>query len=403
MRKINTQDFHIATRTTSREVNRRIALTLIREHQPISRAELARKMDVPRPVVTMLVNDLIGEDTVYQGATTDIARGRKPVMLHVRTQHRYVIAVDVRFSRTYLMLTDFSGTQIEIESFATLFEPARLISEIARRIKLLLKKHDAREACEGIGLVVPGVVNQQTGRVVYSPQLGWREVELRRPLAAKTGLNVLIENAPMACALAQVWMGRGETNNFVYVTVSDGVGVGVVAGGELLRGHANTAGEFGHNPLSFEGPPCLCGKIGCWEAYTSNIATVSRYLKRDLSHEDLRRAARETSFSIEDLIALAHADNAAAIAALRETGRYLGLGLASVINAVNPARVFIGGEITAAWNLINEQMRAAVKERTLTAAAGNTPIIAERAIPYPRLRGATALIAAPAYAAPRVA
>lgn len=403
MRKINTHDFHVATRTTSREVNRRIALTLIREHQPISRAELARKMDVPRPVVTMLVNDLIAGDAVYQGATTDIARGRKPVMLHVRTQHRYVVAVDVRFSQTYLMLTDFSGKQIEIESFATLFTPAKLIDELARRIKALLKKHHAHGACQGIGLVVPGVVNQTSGRVVYSPQLGWREVEVRRSLAAKTGLSVSIENAPMACALAQVWMGRGETNNFVYVTVSDGVGVGVVAGGELLRGHANTAGEFGHNPLSFEGPPCLCGNVGCWEAYTSNIATVSRYLNRDLSHEDLRRAARETSFSIEDLIALAHADDAEAIAALRETGRYLGLGLASVINAVNPARVFIGGEITAAWNLINEQVRAAVKERTLTGAAGDTPLIAERSIPYPRLRGATALIAAPAYAAPRVA
>src|SRR5205809_6414238 len=104
MRKINTRDFRIATRTTARDINRRIALNLIREHQPISRADLARRMNVTRGVVSVLVQELIDQDGIYEGATGETMRGRKPTFLHLRTQNRLAIAVDVRVRRTYLML-----------------------------------------------------------------------------------------------------------------------------------------------------------------------------------------------------------------------------------------------------------------------------------------------------------
>ena len=143
MRKINPHDFHVATRSTSREVNRRIALNLVREHQPISRADLARRMKVGRGVVSVLVNELITEELIYEGATGQTARGRKPVFLHVRTHDRLVVAVDLRFSRTYLMLSDFGGRQLALEIFDTIFSPAALIKELAARIRRLLKKHGA--------------------------------------------------------------------------------------------------------------------------------------------------------------------------------------------------------------------------------------------------------------------
>src|SRR5438093_5246525 len=109
MRKINTRDFHVATRTTSRDINRRIALNLIREHQPISRADLARRMNVTRGVVSVLVQELIDQELIYEGATGEAMRGRKPTFLHLRTQDRLAIAIDIRFSKSYLMLSDFGG------------------------------------------------------------------------------------------------------------------------------------------------------------------------------------------------------------------------------------------------------------------------------------------------------
>ncbi len=409
MRKINTRSFVRATRTTGRDINRRIILNLVREHQPISRADLARSMGVGRGMVTSLVGELIAEGAIYEGDTADAPRGRRPQMLWVRTRDRLVFAVDVRFSQTYLMLADFEGNATCLESFETVVDPAELIAELARRIARLQQQHHAAGRCEGIGIVVPGMVDQRTGRVLNSPQLGWRDVDVRDVLAAATGLPVHIENAPIACALAQMWLGdRGVRahaggDDFVYVTVSDGVGAGVVINGEVVRGHGHTAGEFGHIPLDLDGPPCLCGARGCLEAYTSNLATLSRYLGHELSPTTTRALLQQSGLTIPELIARARAGDVRAEQAIATTARYLAAGLAVINNTLNPTRIYVGGEITGAWAQIEPVLRRAIAERALTPAAANTPVIPESAATHPRLRGATALVAAPLFAAPQVA
>ena len=410
MRKINSNDFRVATRTTSREINRRIALNLVRECQPISRARLAQQMGVTRSVVGLLINELIADGSIYEGGDGETStRGRKPTLLHVKTNDRLVVAIDIRFTGTYLMLSDFSGRQIALETFETIFSPADLVKELARRVRKLLKTHNATSTCEGIGVAAPGMVDHRTGRILHAPMMGWRNVDIRDGLAALTRLPVTIESAPKACALAQIWLGgntaASSALNFVYLMASDGVGVGAVINGELLRGQNNIAGEFGHTPINIDGPQCLCGLSGCWEAYTSNLATLSRYLGRTLSRTSLKASPESDgdSLTIADLIKRARAGDARAVMAIQTTARYLGLGLGTVVAALNPARIYIGGEITAAWDLIEDTVRTALAERSLTEATLNTPI--EIAAPggYPRLRGAVALVAAPAYAAPRVA
>jgi N-acetylglucosamine repressor len=407
MRKINTLDFHRATRRTQWDINRQILLNLVREHGPLSRADLARRMDVGRSMVTKLTKELIAEGSIVEGQVGEAARGRKPTMLYVRTRDRLVVAVDVRFSRTYVMLTDFSGTQLALESFETVFSPTELVEELARRVRALLRSHAADGQVEGIGLVVPGMVDPATGKVLNSPQLGWQDVEVRSALAAATGLPVQIENAPIACALAHMWLGEREGDgaaDFVYVTVSDGVGAGLVVNGQVVRGYRHTAGEFGHAPLNPDGPRCLCGARGCWEAYTSNLATLARYLGReDLSPLERRELLKEHGITFTDLMQRARGGEARAREALRETGRYLGLGFSMIVNALSPSRIVVGGEITAVWDLIEDLVRMEVADRALTPAVARTPIIPEQTSSYPRLRGATALIAAPVFAAPQVA
>ncbi|HYW12371.1 MAG TPA: ROK family protein [Longimicrobium sp.] len=406
MRKINTGTFRRATRSTPREINRKIVLNLVREHQPLSRADLARRMHVGRGMITQLVEGLITDGVLFEGAVVNAPRGRKPTLLHVRTRDQFCIAVDVRFARTCVALTDLDGRQIALESFPTELDPDALVAELSRHVNRLLQSHGISE-CEGIGMVVPGMIHRRTGHILNSPQLGWRGVEIREKLAAGTGLRVFIENAPIACALAHMWLppfGSGEPDNFVYVTVSDGVGVGVVEDGEVFRGHGDTAGEFGHLPLSLDGPRCMCGLRGCWEAYTSNVATMARYFGLDASVPEGRERLRLSGFTMEDLITRVRGGDAKARAALEETGHYLGLGLAGVVTALSPARILIGGEITGAWDLIQDIVAQRIRDRTLTAAAAATPV---SAVPLqnesPRLRGATALLVARKFAAPRVA
>jgi predicted NBD/HSP70 family sugar kinase len=405
VRKIDTRNFQRATRTTSRDINRRIALNLVRELQPVSRADLARRMDIGRGVVTSIIQELIDEGTIYEGATGHAPRGRRPTMLYVRTQDRLAVAVDLRFSRSFVMLSDFAGTQIALESFETIFDPSALVAELVERIGRLLGAHGVTGHCEGVGLVVPGMVERVSGRILMAPQLGWRDVDIRDALSKGVGLPVYIENAPMACALAQMWLGQrgNSTDNFVYVTVSDGVGAGIVLNGQLIRGDSNSAGEFGHNPLDPDGPQCLCGAHGCWEAYTSNLATLSRYLGRELTPLWGGTVHQRATLTIEDLIARARGGDERAAQAIEATGHYLGVGIGGIINALNPSQVFVGGEITGAWDMIESAVREGILERALTRAAGATPVVPEQLGGFPRLRGATALVAAPHYAAPRVA
>jgi N-acetylglucosamine repressor len=407
MRKINTTDFSIATRTTARDINRRIALNVIREHQPISRADLARHMKLTRGVVSVLVQELIEQELIYEGATGEAARGRKPTFLYVRTQDRLAVAVDVRFSKTHLMLCDLSGRQLGMEIYDTLFSIPAFIKDLAVRIKKMLQSRGAYASCEGVGVVVPGMVDHLTGRILNAPALGWRDVDISHKLAAATGLPVHIENSGRACALAQLWLEKAGTSghSFVYVNVSDGVGTGIVMNGELIRGHDHIAGEFGHMPINLDGPRCMCGANGCWEAYTSNLATLARYFGWNLSQFSPKhlKELEAKSFTILDLIACARTGDAKALSAVRASGQFLGLGLATIVNIINPDSLYLGGEITNAWDLIEGTVRSAMAQRTLTDAAARTPLYISTAQEYPRLRGAAALIAAPTFAAPRVA
>lgn len=406
MRKIDPSRFRIATQKTSRDINRRIALNLVRAHQPISRADLARAMGVRRGTASLIVRDLLKRKLIFEGATGEAVRGRKPTFLYVESRRRCVVAVDLRASQTYLMIADLLGNPVAgVVGFPIVRDPKALVQTLARRIKALLAEHPDLEACDGLGVAVPGVVEHATMRVLHAPTLGWRNVDLREPLAAATGLQVHIENSGRACALAQLWTMRDElpaSGDLVFVTVSDGLGGGVVIQGEVLRGRHNIAGEFGHTTMALDGPRCSCGAVGCWEAYVSNRATLARYFGRPAEPSG-PLPSDQRNFTIQDLIARARKDDAKAAAAIQATARYLGLGLANLVNVLDPARVYVGGEITTAWDLIGPTVRAALAERALTPAAAAVTISPVDAGEYPRLRGAAALVTAPAFAAPVVA
>ena len=365
-------------------------------------------METNRANITLLVNELLEDGLVKEGAQGNHkVRGRKPTFLYLNSQNSVAVAVDVRATRTFVMITDSIGRQVgDIISFPTQLEPKRFVDSLSKQIRKALDQHEGAADCSGIGIVIPGVLDRKSGVVLHAPTLRWHDVNLLELLQNEFGkVEVHLENSGKACALSQIWSVRGDgsgLNDIVFVSVSDGVGVGVVMNGELVRGRHNTAGEFGHVPLSIDGPQCSCGAHGCWEAYISNLATLSRYFGKNIAD----RGPQDVSvaeFTIDDLIVRARNNDSKALTALNSTARYLGLGLASIINAVDPSRVYIGGEITEAWDMIEPLVRGAIKERTLTAELGDTQIRIVPAVEYPRLRGAVALVTAPAFAAPKVA
>jgi N-acetylglucosamine repressor len=240
-------------------------------------------------------------------------------------------------------VVDFAGNAVAREAFRTPESPDAVIEALVPRIRRLLDEYaplGGNVECHGIGVVVPGMVDRRTGSVLYAPRLGWRNVDLRDGLTLRLGCSVQIESAPIACALARLWLapdGSQTSQSFAYVSISDGVGVGLVVDGDVVRGQAHTAGEFGHISLDPAGPECACGRRGCWEAFVCNGATVERYAERIVSQRiggpvSHVRWNRETTPAVEEVVRRAQAGQPAAVDTLRETGHHIG------------ARVGRGGE-----------------------------------------------------------
>lgn len=402
VRRISPTTFTIARRGTSREINRQIALNLIRSHQPVSRAELARLMVVRRGVVSRLVDELLAAKLVFEGAKGESRRGRKPMHLFVETRRRCIAAVDISSSQTAVLLTDLLGHPLaDVVELPTRRRPQALASEIARLITEALAAHPDAGECVGVGVAVSGLVDT-AGRIRFSPTLGWHDVDLLEPLGAALKLPVVVENSTKACVLGQVWAVRGDApvdGPVVFVNVSDGVGAGIAVDGKLLRGVHNAAGELGHIPLNMYGPRCACGQRGCLEAYASKRAVIARYRGTDPSWPG---SGEPTPVTIEHIMERARAGETHALGTLRETGHFLALGFATIIKSFDPQRIYVGGEITAVWDLVLGTVRDKLREDELVRQAGETEILTVALGEHPRLRGAAALIGTPAFAAPDV-
>lgn len=397
LRRLATRELRPATRKTPRAINQQIVLNLLRSNHGISRAELARRMGMQRSAVGRIVGVLVEQGLVRETPAVTTSRGRRPTLLHLDSRGRCAVAVDVRLTRTLMAVTDLLGREISpVETFTTEREPGPFLDHLAEAVRRLLRENRGAGRCEGVGMAFPGMMDRSGALVLHAPTLGWRDVPLRDLLAERLGIPVAVDNAVKAWALAQVWALRGEpiTGNLVFVNVSDGVGVSVVIGGDILRGRHNVAGEFGHLPLNVDGPRCACGSSGCWETYISNIATVSRYFgQTSLPGQPL--SPEVAGLDVGEVVARARAGDARAQEAILSTARYLGLGLASIVNGLDPERVYLTGEIVAGWDIIEPGVRAALAQRTLPAVATDVNIVTAPPSERPRLRGAAALVGAP--------
>ena len=273
---------HGASNETVRDFNRRIVLNLIRTQNLISRADLARLSGLQRSTISLIVEQLMEENWVLEGPTGRLPRGRRPTFLRLNDE-RVIIGVDVRPIQTTFVTSDVNGRFTNQESIPTPSDPDTAVEALVARIQRAVQQCGEKKI-EGIGISVPGRIAHPSDRLIFAPNLPWGDVDLRTPIAEATGLPVQLENAANACVLAALWFDHMERcSNLVVVTVSEGIGTGILMGGRLLRGMNGMAGEFGHVPLEPSGPLCGCGSHGCWEVFGSNraaYATTRREVER---------------------------------------------------------------------------------------------------------------------------
>ena len=395
MRKIDLTNFQRATSGTARAINRRIALSFIRREAPLSRADLARSSGLQPSTVSAIIDELIKEGWVTEGMGR-APRGRRPRLLHLNVERAGIIAVDLRPETTTVGLAGMDARFVDQTSWRTPQDPQAWLQALTRSVRGFRTAHP-RILCEGVGVSLPGRADAE-GRLIFAPNLRWGPVNLRALIEQKLELPVAVENAANACALAELWFGRHPEHirNLIAVTISEGIGVGLLMNGQLVRGGDARAGEFGHITLDENGPRCPCGKRGCWERYASNSAALTTY-------RDSVAAAgwKAPPFTFEQLVRMANEGDRHAAGALDSMATYVGIGLAGLITGLSPDVVVIVGEITAAWDRVGPIVADVVKRRALPPLA--TRIFPAQIAIQPRLRGAATLVVQQHFGAPAVA
>ena len=386
MRRIDLKKASAARSNTIRDINRQIVLTYVRELGPISRAEIARETALQRSTISLIVDEL-RVDGLVEEVSGESTGGRPPSLLSLRTADAVAIGVDLGTVKTVMASSDLAGRVLEQEEFPTDVDVNKTVKNIVQCAERLIGKNNG--TIEGIGISLPGVVDPETGNL-YVPHFNWRNERIGEALTQATSLPVSIDNDANAAALAELWFGRPEireVRDFILVLVEEGVGTGIVFDGQVYRGESGTAGEFGHMTIGTGAPvACAVGSTECWEAFASERAAMARYQK-------LSRSNGNNDVNFAKLMDLALKGERNARFALKETARYLGIGIANLIQGLGPEAVIVAGPIARAWTVIVDDLKSSV-DSSICRGFPSTPIMDSTLGSQPTLMGALSLVLA---------
>lgn len=272
-------------------------------------------------------------------------------------------ALDIGGTKTMVGIADEAGRIVAQRRFPT--ETGNLAAHLRRCAEALSACATEAGPVRRLGVTMPGMVDFQRGVLLNAAFAGWRDADVRAMLEKETGIGYIrVDNDVNACALAEMRLGHGRRlTDFIWMTVSTGVGGAVVADGRLVRGAWQCAGELGHIKVEYERPePCPCGGVGCLEAHGSGSA-IAR-MTRAAAAADAAFAARlAQAGQPADAVgcaALARQGDDTALAVYRRAARYLGRGIAAAVNVLNPQAAILGGGVTGSFDLLLPELTETV-------------------------------------------
>ncbi|MFI7642530.1 ROK family protein [Nonomuraea sp. NPDC049400] len=331
------------------DLTRTAILALLGTVGPLSRSEIARELDLSPATVTQLTRDLIGHGMLEELDLKPSRGGRPAQRLGlVGSAGR---ALGVKVTADHLVLVDVRLDGEVLGSWETPHDPAApdALDHLAGAVESVVREIDGVPPLLGVGVGVPGSVDDQAVGTVNAPTLGWQAMPVGDRLRRRLNLPVLVENDVNALAAAERLYGRGRTHSdFLVLTIGRGVGAAIVADGRVYRGARGGAGEFGHLPVDPEGPPCGCGARGCLEAFVGSAGLLAAaHARTGESHQ----GTQDPLGAVAALGRAAAAGDATAREVFAEAGAVLGRAAAGLINVVDPEVVVVLGEGTADWPL----------------------------------------------------
>ena len=377
-----------------KEINRNLVLNLIKDQGPISRTDLARLSGLSPASVSGITADLMAINIVQETGEGESSGGRRPVLLRLNAQAGYVVGLKLMENAISIALTDldarvlnhavFYGDPLEVQSLSVETILGRIIDAVE---KTIADSQVEWEQVLGIGIGMAGSIDGENGICRYSPFFKWRHEPIAQPLADHFGLPVYVENDVNTLTIAEKWFGFGyDAQHFIVVTVGRGIGAGIITNGQFYRGALGSAGEFGHIPIG-----SVDGRVVTLESVASDPAVLGQVRKLIAQRQPTILAGDDT-LTMAAVTAAADAGDALAQQVLAEAGRWLGIGIATLINILSPERIIVGGEGVQAGEWRLAPMCAAIKEFAFDGLADQLEIVVEPSGDETWARGAATLV-----------
>lgn len=325
---------------TVRRANLSAIVRELHTRGPLSRSELVARTGLTRSAIRALIGELVSADLASEGRAAPLGTpGRPSPLVSLNSERAIVLALEIAVDSLAVALVGLGGEVIQLERVDrprghTSVE--EIIADLGDLADLVLDRLPARQSIIGVGVAIVGVVRRTDGFVSMAPNLGWRDVPLGQRLAEALSLAVpvAVANEGDLGALAELRRGAATgADDVLFVSGEVGVGGGLIVDGKPLAGAAGYGGEIGHIPVNPNGGPCRCGSVGCWETEVGEEALLHR-----AGHPP--GGGRE---EVDAVVREAEMGSSTALAALDSVGRWLGFGLAGLVNVFNPRLVVLGG------------------------------------------------------------
>jgi glucokinase-like ROK family protein len=346
-------------------------IQLLREHESLSRNEIATLLGFSRTKVTSIVAELISFGLIEEGGSADSNGGRRPRTLAFTVDFGYIIGIDMRVTSLNIAVANFRGELIGsmITPISIQDSPDQIIKIIGEQVLLLLDEHQLHiDKVIGIGFGIPSPVDFESGLIISkSIMIGWENYPIREALhKIFPRAAILIDNEVNLMALGELRAGMGrEYKNLIFVKVGTGIGAGIISNGHIHRGSTGCEGQIGHISVDPQGPVCHCGNVGCLELIAGASAIAQRAKKHAVDNPEsiLAKQMEENHgiLSAEDVGIAAMRGDRFANEIIQDSGRQLGKVLATLVTLLNPDAVLIGGGVSN----IGSQFLVAIRREVL--------------------------------------
>ena len=342
-----------ANRELMREWNTKVMLNLIRERKAISQVEISKKTGLSAGTVANITGELRKRGFIKNVAQGKSHGGRRPITFCFNSKAMYVISVALLGAETEIAILDMDGNIQEKVSYPTRHERGEevVFKNLTRQAKLLLSQLSIpKDKVIALCVSVEGIVDADTGSLLFSSHFGWRDVPVKSILGKLLSLRTFVEEDKRAMALGEYCFGIGKkASNMVCIDIGAGIGAGLISNGQIHHGIHQMEGEIGHTLVLPDGPLCQCGKRGCLELVASGSAILRRAReslkkgeKTSISKRTIQLPDRE---AIRIIFQAAEKGDSLASMILQDAGHYLGLAIAAVVNYADPELVVLTGYV----------------------------------------------------------